>query len=320
MTLVAYNSLLELCFAMDEFAMPPPGSEELLENMEGFESSVETMDEDIDTDEKETMKFLEMKENIDPLDAEWSVIDKSIMFEIGETQVLVSHKELSVECTKDKENNMEYTSLTEVMPEICHMEAPSHVTVTLSEANEKDEDHREVNGDDPSVAVQASPGVAVRPVDSSIKRQLSAMMELTDCSDPLLGYQKNQDDSIFKRSQSIQFQEQKQTSTHLFRHFLQNSALSISPYIKYSVPFLESEVGARCFARDFLPQEIYWSALFTGERAPKEQRLSKVKYVDMDCGTRYAVKSNIKITEAHQFVLSEMTAPAAENSMQVSLV
>ncbi|XP_025088502.1 1-phosphatidylinositol 3-phosphate 5-kinase-like [Pomacea canaliculata] len=316
MTLVAYNSLLELCFAMDEFAMPPPGSEELLENMEGFESSVETMDEDIDTDEKETMKFLEMKENIDPLDAEWSVIDKSIMFEIGETQVLVSHKELSVECTKDKENNMEYTSLTEVMPEICHMEAPSHVTVTLSEANEKDEDHREVNGDDPSVAVQASPGVALRPVDSSIKRQLSAMMELTDCSDPLLGYQKNQDDSIFKRSQSIQFQEQKQTSTHLFRHFLQNSALSISPYIKYSVPFLESEVGARCFARDFLPQEIYWSALFTGERAPKEQRLSKVKYVDMDCGTRYAVKSNIKITEAHQFVLSEMTAPAAENSMQ----
>lgn len=83
---------------------------------------------------------------------------------------------------------------------------------------------------------------------------------------------------------------------------------------------MESEVGARCFARDFLPQEIYWSALFTGERAPKEQRLSKVKYVDMDCGTRYAVKSNIKITEAHQFVLSEMTAPAAENSMQVSLI
>ncbi|XP_070187506.1 1-phosphatidylinositol 3-phosphate 5-kinase-like isoform X2 [Littorina saxatilis] len=303
MTYVAYNSLLELCFAMDEFAMPPPGSEELAEHMEGFESSTDLNPTEIG--QEEPMDITEIKENQDLAISR----ARDIQFLVGTTppqgdEVPVPQKEdespvpekvdESPVPQSEPETQMEYTSLTEAMEE------------------ERATDKENVEPSEKESSTLSAISLEV----PQLKRQLSEVRVLTDCSDPLLGYQKNQDDSIFKRSQSIQFQEQKQTMSHQFRQTLQGTILSVSPYIKYSIPYLESEAGAKCFVRMYLPDNIYWSALFTGEKTPKEQRLSKAKHHDMEYGGRYPASSTIKITEAHPFVLSEMTAPANNNSTQ----
>ena len=286
MTYVAYNSLLELCFAMDEFAMPPPGSEELAENMEGFDSSTDV--NPIEFGREEPMDIAEMKENQDLSNPFAKVRD--MQFVLGDTLPVGEKEDISKAC----DNAMEYTSFVETTEEDAGKE---NVVPPTGES-----------------AVQGGTSLEL-PV--TMKRQLSEAMELTDCSDPLLGYQKHQDDSIFRRSQSIQFQEQKETMSHQFRHSLHGTILSVSPYIKYSIPYLESEPGAKCFVRKYLPDDIYWSASFAGEKVSKEQRLSKAKYMEMEYGGRYSVSSNIKITEAHPFVLSEMTAPANDNSTLV---
>ena len=284
-TYVAYNSLLELCFAMDEFAMPPPGSEELAENMEGFESSTDLNPTEIGGEEP--MDISEISENHGL--ASTVAKNPDIRFVVGEEAAPEEQEAVM---------DVEYTSLMDAI-------------------KEEDEDFGKENIPPSQEHLSAATSGSSVEVPSNMKRQLSDVTELTDCSDPLLGYQKNQDDSIFKRSHSIQFQEQKQTMSHQFRHTLHGTMLSASPYIKYGVPFLESEAGNRCFVRSYLPDQIYWSALFTGEKAPKEQRLSKGKFGEMEYGGRYPNKSHIKITEAHPFVLSEMTAPANDNSTQV---
>ncbi|KAK7498566.1 hypothetical protein BaRGS_00010226 [Batillaria attramentaria] len=310
MTYVAYNSLLELCFAMDEFAMPPPGSEELAENMEGFESSTEQPDMGEILDE-EPMDISEMQEKQDASKQEDKV--RGVSFEVGESCAVQSDA-----TAKQDDVEVEYTSLTEMSSSI--QESFFDAAETVGDMQAKGEAATETQSETAEPVEKSGANLSVPQVpDPTMKRQLSAVMELTDCSDPLLSYQKNQDDSIFKRSQSIQFQEQKQTMYRQFRNTLHGISLSASPYIKYNVPFLESEAGANCFVRKYLPDEIYWSALFTGEKAPKEQRLSRTKYLDMDYGARFPVKSDIKITEAHPFVLSEMTAAAHENSTQALL-
>lgn len=286
MTYVAYNSLLELCFGMDEFAMPPPGSEELAENMEGFDSSVDLNPTEFGREEP--MDVSEIRENQDSFSSFAKVRD--VQFVLGDTQNVERKEDVFEAC----DSTMEYTSSVETAAEDAGKE---NMALTGGES-----------------AVQ---GGASLEVPVQMKRQLSEAMELTDCSDPLLGYQKNQDDSIFRRSQSIQFQEQKQPMSHQFRHMLHGTILSVSPYIKYSIPYLESEAGAKCFVRKYLPDNIYWSASFMGEKVPKEQRLSKAKYMEMEYGGRYPASSNIRITEAHPFVLNEMTAPANDSSTLV---
>ncbi|KAL8580115.1 hypothetical protein ACOMHN_061229 [Nucella lapillus] len=286
MAYVAYNSLLELCFAMDEFAMPPPGSEELAENMEGFDSSTDTNPIEIGGEEPTDISGFQDSQGV--VTACTKRDSDFVMVEEGEEEEEAVEKEPG----EDPDTTTHYMS--------------------LQEAIDKDSAEKENVSPNPE---QSRLQTGTSEEGPSIKRQLSHVTELTDCSDPLLGYQKHQDDSIFRRSHSIQFQEQKETTSHQFRHTLHGTILSASPYIKYSLPFLESEPGAKCFTRSFLPSDIYWSALFTGEKTPKEQRLSKGKYIDMEYGGRYFGKSHISITEAHPFVLSDMIAPANDNNI-----
>lgn len=342
MIYVAYNSLLELCFAMDEFALPPPGSEELSENMEGFESSAEQSEYDkVKITQKDVISVSDAKENLDVvgLNNELSryMVEENFVEEeefrdnVFENDVKVDAGHInSDESSRASstgiamEPSEEYVSFVEVYPAIQRddsflnaQESCLNATSTMDRsANELERKDGICLAQDMTIETRLNTN-SIDPTEIEIRRPLSAVTELTDGSDPLLSYQKNQDDSVFKRSQSIQFQEQKHTSYHQFRRTLHGTILSVSPYIKFDVPFLESETGSRCFARDFLPREIYWSTLFTGEKAPKEQWSSKIKYLDMDNGTRISVKSNIKITEAHPFIVSEMTIPAAENTTQV---
>ncbi|KAI5754029.1 hypothetical protein M8J77_005179 [Diaphorina citri] len=48
--------------------------------------------------------------------------------------------------------------------------------------------------------------------------------------------------------------------TNSFRKALDDIILSVSPTIKYTVPYLENETGKKCDLRKYFPDNIYWSA------------------------------------------------------------
>lgn len=47
-----------------------------------------------------------------------------------------------------------------------------------------------------------------------------------------------------------------------FRKALDDTILSYSPYLMFTVPFLETDLGSKCKLRKFFPKDIYYSAQF----------------------------------------------------------
>ncbi|XP_071447808.1 1-phosphatidylinositol 3-phosphate 5-kinase isoform X2 [Hetaerina americana] len=47
-----------------------------------------------------------------------------------------------------------------------------------------------------------------------------------------------------------------------FRKALDDIVLSASPYLRHSIPYLDTEVGRNCPLRKYFPAELYWSAQF----------------------------------------------------------
>lgn len=56
-----------------------------------------------------------------------------------------------------------------------------------------------------------------------------------------------------------------------FKKALEGTILSVSPYLKFSIPYLETEVGRNCELRRFFPKEMYYSAYFTDKIEGMEQ-------------------------------------------------
>ncbi|XP_059146645.1 1-phosphatidylinositol 3-phosphate 5-kinase-like isoform X3 [Physella acuta] len=147
------------------------------------------------------------------------------------------------------------------------------------------------------------------------EKKTSKLTELTDCSDPLQLYQNTQDESVFHSTNphKMALKEIKQTKYKTFRKALDGVHLSVSPYHKYSVPFIETDKGSRCAVRKYLPDEIFWSSLFDGEAG---QRLSKTKLVDVDVSSKALNKSNIQMLQPHNLINCNLTEPIWENNIQ----
>ncbi|KAK2165368.1 hypothetical protein LSH36_51g02001 [Paralvinella palmiformis] len=136
-----------------------------------------------------------------------------------------------------------------------------------------------------------------------------ATTEILDQSDPLQNYQISRDESIFQKEPSGMLTEVKQTGDY-FKEALSDTILSISPYIKYDIPYLETETGAKCELRKYFMKEIYWSEQFLSDeqkRRPEEEAkdVSKIKHQHETFVTKY-----------HPFVTLKITAPVMDPKTQ----
>ncbi|XP_052764126.1 1-phosphatidylinositol 3-phosphate 5-kinase-like isoform X2 [Mya arenaria] len=138
----------------------------------------------------------------------------------------------------------------------------------------------------------------------------SAATQLTDHSDPLHNYQISKDESIFESSMA--FQEQQVTRRAIFKKSLDNTVLSTSPYIKYSLPFLETESGAKCELRKYFPEELYWSSTLCDKSPPKAYtKKSDTSNTKVPCEM-----AHIEIQEAHEFIRQPLRESANNISIQ----
>lgn len=139
---------------------------------------------------------------------------------------------------------------------------------------------------------------------------------ISDHSDPLHQYLNEDEEDVFSQT-SPNGQHLSVADLPLLNKFkkaLEGTILSVSPYLKFSVPYLETETGRNCILRSFFPREIFYSVQF----------MDKVK--EIKTGNVFTEQSvienplmNLKLKPQHPFVQARLTTDVDSRKVQALL-
>jgi len=111
-----------------------------------------------------------------------------------------------------------------------------------------------------------------------------------------------------------------QENSDRFRKALDELALSVSPFVRYAVPYLKTEAGSRCLLRHFFPLEIYWSKHMTrplvSDDVKHEPSVNSPTGASPSPATAVP-KSVVAFLPSHPFVIEKLTEPACSSVVQV---
>ncbi|KAJ8321633.1 hypothetical protein KUTeg_000104 [Tegillarca granosa] len=349
MVYAAYHSQLEISFCMDEFAVPPAGEDSVM-YIEGFDNSEELsfdketfMNHKINNSEKGKCSDKGPSNNVDKsisvvesgcdlvslvtLKDELYASEKKDQNTIQQSQDLMRNKpklygdNKDLKTEKSLQNEVEIQSSIEsgkMVKKVLSLEDSHH---EISESKNQKENEEEFIGSFKLAFIGDKVDVSKIDKDSNNKETaevdqseiILGTEHVTDQSDPLHTYQKNQDDTIF--SSSLTLQEKTFKHSQKFTKVLDEVILTTSPFVKYKIPYLESEAGSKCINRKYFPDEIYMSRHFESKTTHR-----KSKFVDNEyTGVRTYSWSNIEITEAHPFILSQLTSALSDTKTQSML-
>lgn len=91
---------------------------------------------------------------------------------------------------------------------------------------------------------------------------------VSDKSDPLHQYlNEDEDEEVFDQAMTSPTGQCLSVADlpllNKFKKALEGTILSVSPYLKFAIPYLETEPGRNCVLRRFFPKELYYSAYFS---------------------------------------------------------
>ncbi|XP_053980102.1 1-phosphatidylinositol 3-phosphate 5-kinase [Hylaeus volcanicus] len=139
---------------------------------------------------------------------------------------------------------------------------------------------------------------------------------ISDQSDPLHQYLNEDDEDVFNRT-SPNGQHLSVADLPLLNKFkkaLEGTILTVSPYLKFSIPYLETETGRNCVLRSFFPREIYYSDQFLDK--VKEVKTSSAS-VDQSGIENPLMK--LKLKPQHPFVQARLTTDVDSREVQTLL-
>lgn len=125
---------------------------------------------------------------------------------------------------------------------------------------------------------------------------------VSDFSDPLRSHIDPEDETV---SEKVTIQQEFSVSElplcNKFRKALEENILSISPFLKFQLPYLETENGRNCPLRMFFGRKIYWSLQFSDEPLkpkciPFNEPPSLMKRLE-----------SVKLKEVHELVKAKLT-------------
>ncbi|KAG8233389.1 hypothetical protein J437_LFUL013169 [Ladona fulva] len=101
-----------------------------------------------------------------------------------------------------------------------------------------------------------------------------------------------------------------------FRKALDDMVLSSSPFLRPSIPYLDTEAGRNCPLRKYFPAEIYWSAQFENNRGcslGEEPQACTTSEPSIDRPNYPKMKNN------HPFITAKLTGSINSEAVQVLL-
>nr|CAD7457165.1 unnamed protein product [Timema tahoe] len=136
---------------------------------------------------------------------------------------------------------------------------------------------------------------------------------VSDFSDPLHLYL-SLDDDVFSAGQQSgqQLSVAELPLSNHFRKALDETILSASPFLKFTVPYLETEAGRNCVLRRFFPDEIFWSAQFNSSSDTNTNSRA-------NNGMEMAMQPDNKLLPRHEFVSAKITSSADSKEVQTLL-
>ncbi|KAK6165394.1 hypothetical protein SNE40_022328 [Patella caerulea] len=326
MSYCSYNSLLELSYCMDEFALPPEQSDINFEHIENHPNQTVAKEKNQNVSQKNQPTDAS-KKNLEEKHIQSNTnetVAKDVIQNGSQKQQHAGDSKIGLEEKHIVNQTVAKDNIQNGSPKQQHAESNKKVSeekqttspvINTKTQNSPTTDKNNTSNEQVTLREKKlGPNLQTKRQISS-KRLSAELVELTDESDPLKSYQKSQDDSIFKSR--ISFEEQKHSVHRKFKKILQDTLLSVSPYHKYEVPYLESSAGDKCRSRRFLPDEIYWSNLF--EDNPSRRSRSKGQECEINGHHINGKSTTIRLMDPHPFISCKMTAPLTEMSTQALL-
>lgn len=136
---------------------------------------------------------------------------------------------------------------------------------------------------------------------------------VSDRSDPLHQYLNEDEDNSFSQvsPNGQQLSVADLPLLNKFKKALEGTILSVSPYLKFTIPFLETETGRNCTLRQFFPKEIYYSVHF-------EDKVESAK-ISSEPPQSTNPLANLKLKAPHPFIEAKLTSSADSREVQTLL-
>lgn len=286
MICVAYHSQLEISFLMDEFAMPPT-----LTKNTSFHSLIEEPG-----DENEQQNLFNGED--------FSTAVKDIELSSEKLPVIsecVSSDEVSLPEPRgvfdrgDQENSQLETVSSRQQE---HHKAESPFTVLSSVPHAIPETSPlPLHGMDQHLTTLDNQALEPLPQADDLHESKSQMRVFRD---PL------QDDTgLYVTEEVTSSEDRLKTYSAAFKQELKDVILCISPVLTFREPFLLTEKGMRCPAREYFPEQVYWSPLLNKEYKELESRRKKQLLRDFSGlqGRNGSVQAKaIQILPSHELV------------------
>ncbi|XP_015188060.1 PREDICTED: 1-phosphatidylinositol 3-phosphate 5-kinase isoform X1 [Polistes dominula] len=140
---------------------------------------------------------------------------------------------------------------------------------------------------------------------------------ISDRSDPLHQYLNEDEEDVFHQiSPNGQYLSVADLPLlNKFKKALEGTVLSVSPYLKFSVPYLETEPGRNCVLRSFFPREIFYSEQLLDKT--KETRTSNVS-VEQNLPDKKPL-FNLTLKPRHPFIEAKLTTDVESKEVQALL-
>ncbi|NXN22401.1 FYV1 kinase, partial [Nycticryphes semicollaris] len=286
MVCVAYHSQLEISFLMDEFAMPPtltknasfhslieePGDENEQQNLfNGEEFSTAVGDVELSS---EKLPIIAESVSSD----EVSLLEQRGLFERGEQE---NSQQETTSSKQQEHHKVEspfpvFNSVPPAIPEtsLLPLHGMDQHLVTLE--TQTTEPLQQAND------LQESKG------------------QMRVFRDPL------QDDTgLYVTEEVTSSEDRLKTYSAAFKQELKDVILCISPVMVFREPFLLTEKGMRCPAREYFPEQVYWSPLLNKEFKELESRRKRQLLRDLSGlqGMNGSIQAKaIQILPSHELV------------------
>ncbi|KAK5642357.1 hypothetical protein RI129_008524 [Pyrocoelia pectoralis] len=132
----------------------------------------------------------------------------------------------------------------------------------------------------------------------------------SDFSDPLLSC--NVEDDVFKSNNVEKFSVAELPFSNAFRKALDDTVLCISPYIVFTIPYLETDAGRKCKLRNFFPPELYLSQQMDKKKKVKSRDADGLEGVNLQC-------DNLHLKPSHPFITARIRTSADSVEFQSML-
>ncbi|XP_058804589.1 1-phosphatidylinositol 3-phosphate 5-kinase isoform X2 [Phymastichus coffea] len=320
MIFAAYSCRLEKSFLMDEFAKPPSSKDNAFLD-ESSRNSSPNKTKDLASNQKkpktsfeETMSVITVDEqNFDrQFSASKSIPNKSD----------ISNK---MENNDDVNKNDNFEQVSALLMNA----TSSYDTLKLFKPKSKSSIDELKNSDKPSLLEADTSGDHNSTLDlfskatgaddksrtpskdrPSIEEKRVHGQSVSDRSDPLHQYlNEDGDEEVFDpaspNGQCLSVADL--PLLNKFKKALEGTILSVSPYLKFTIPYLETEPGRNCVLRSFFPKELYYSAYF----------FDKIKGAKLSDTTNYEnSQPNIILKPPHPLLQIKLTLSADSREVQ----